>query len=378
MKAVELTFDEFLNSENEWANALQRSGDNHIFLTWEWLSTWWKYFGDQRTLRLITVKEDEKLIAAAPLMSSRYKLAGMIMKKLEFMGTPSADYQTFLLVDKKPACVSSIVDYASNEGSSWDCIEFKDVPEDSETIGLLRNCLAEKPKFEERAVNVCPYIILPSKFESYFQGLGSNWRRNMRRWEKRLKEEFTVGFVVQNNIDELAQSMEDFFELHQKKWASEKCPGAFSNRKARDFHQELARRFAEKGWLSLSFLTLNDKPVSVIYGFKYGNKLFNYLTGFDPEYSDYHVGHLLFLYSIRNATENGVREFDFMRGNEDYKQLWNTQVRHNLEVRAIKKKIVPVVYDFLKKKPLFTPLTNTLGKHLSLSENSPNQLNEKT
>lgn len=370
MKAAELTYDEFLNSKDEWVNALQRSGDNHIFLTWEWLSTWWKHFGAQRTLRLVAVKDDDKLIAAAPLMSSKYKLAGMQIKKLEFVGTPAADYQTFLLVDKKPACASLIVDYANNEDSPWDCMEFKDVPEDSETIGLLRNCLGKKPKFEERVANICPHIILPSKFEDYFQTLGSSWRRNMRRWEKQLKADFKVGFTVDHDVDKLDETMKIFFDLHQKKWASEKCPGAFFLEEARAFHQELARRFAENGWLCLRFLTLNDKPVSAIYGFKYQNKVFNYLTGFDPQYSEYRIGHLLFLFSIKNAIESGMREFDFMRGDESYKQLWNTQIRHNLEVRVIKRKIVPVFYDFLKKKPLFNSLTNTLGRHLSLSDGS--------
>lgn len=370
MKCVELTFDDFLNYKTEWADALQRSGDNHVFLTWEWLSTWWKHFGGERALRLTAVSHDEKLIGAAPLMSSKYSLAGVRLRKVEFIGSPSADYQTFLLVDKKPECASLMVEYARSQGSSWDCMEFAEIPEDSETIGLLRGCLGEKLKFEERTVNICPFITLPSKFEEYFQGLGSNWRRNMRRWEKHLKSEFKVDYVVQKNIDELKGSMATFFDLHQKKWASEKCPGVFFQNEIRDFHQEVARSFAEKGWLNLTFLTLNDKPVSAIYGFKYRNKIFNYLTGYDPEYSEYHVGHLLFLYSIRSSIEAGMKEFDFMRGNESYKQQWNTQVRRNLEVRVIKRRLVPVVYAFLKNEPVLTPLANRLGKRLSLIKNS--------
>jgi CelD/BcsL family acetyltransferase involved in cellulose biosynthesis len=367
MKVAELTFEEFLNYKTEWCEALERSGDNHIFLTWEWLSTWWKHFGGERRFSLITVSDDEKLIAAAPLMSSKYKLAGLKLKKMEFIGTPAADYQTFLLADKKTECAKLIMDYASNKTSSWDCIEFKDVPEDSETIKILKTCSRKKLEFEERNVNICPYIILPNRFEDYFQELGPNWRRNMRRWGKKLKNDYRVNFYIHNDLDTLDEAMETFFNLHQIKWQSQKHAGVFSDQRFHDFHLEVAKSFAERGWLNLCFLAINDEPVSAIYAFKYRNKMFNYLTGFDPKYSEYRLGHLLFLYSIKNSIEHGLTEFDFMRGDETYKRRWNTLIRNNLEVRAIKKRIVPIVYDIITKKNMFTPLATTLGKRVSFA-----------
>jgi hypothetical protein len=57
-----------------------------------------------------------------------------------------------------------------------------------------------------------------------------------------------------------------------------------------------------------------------------------------------------------------------MRGDHTYNQQWNTLTRNNLEVRSIKKRIVPVVYDFITKKNVFMPLATTLGKHLSVAK----------
>lgn len=368
MKVTELTYDEFLNSKAEWDDALQRSSDNQIFQTWEWLSTWWKHFGDERIFKLITVRDGDRLIAAAPLMNSKYKLAGLKLTKMEFVGTPAADYQTFLLADKNAECVNLMLNYASGKGSGWDCMEFEDVPEDSETLKALKACSTKKLKFDERSLSICPYITLPARFEDYFQGLGSNWRRNLRRWEKKLKADFKVDFYVHKDVDTLDKAMQKFFYLHQIKWQSEKRAGVFAKPVFREFHQDVAKSFAEKGWLNLSFLSLNDEPVSAIYAFRYRNKMFNYLTGFDPKYGDYHVGHLLFLYSIKKSIEEGLREFDFMRGDESYKQNWNTLIRNNLEVRRIKRRIVPVVYDFITKKDVLMPLATTLGKRLSIEK----------
>ncbi len=222
MKVDELSFEQFLNSKAEWDEALQRSGDNNIFLTWEWLSTWWKHFGNERIFRLITVRDGEKLIAAAPLMSSKYKLAGLKLTKMEFIGTPAADYQTFLLTEKKAECASLILDYASGKGSRWDCIEFEDVPEDSETLKTLNTCSPQKLKFEERNMNICPYITLPTRFEDYLQGLGSNFRRNLRRWEKKTKSDFKLEFYVHNDLNTLDKAMRKFFLFAPNKMAIRK------------------------------------------------------------------------------------------------------------------------------------------------------------
>ena len=368
LRVAALTFEEFLDARTEWDFALQRSLDKNIFLTWEWLSSWWRHYGDKRRFILVAVSGNEKILAAAPLMSSKYKLYGLKLGKMEFSGTPAADYHTFLLTEKRTEHVKLIMEYANYVAADWDCIEFKEVPEDSETVKILRAFSKESFKFEERIINLCPYILLPGKFEDYFQGLGSNWRRNMRRWGKKLKKDYKVDFNIHNDLDTLDGAMKTFFNLHQKRWQSQKHSGAFADPKFRDFHHDVAKSFAEKGWLSLCFLTLNGEPVSAVYAFKYANKIFNYLTGFDPQYSEYRVGHLIFMYFIKHSIENGLREFDFMRGGESYKLQWKALTRRNLEVRAVRKRIVPMVYDWITKNDKLTPLVYKLGERLSLGK----------
>ncbi len=159
--------------------------------------------------------------------------------------------------------------------------------------------------------------------------------------------------------------MKTVFDLHQKRWQARKQPGAFSDQRFRDFHLDVARPFAERGWLTLNFLTLNDEPVAAGYAFKYAQKLFCYLSGFDPQYSEYEVGNLRHICLIKYCIENGLKEYDFLRGGESYKSLWNTSTRSNLQVRTIKRKIIPLVYDWITKNEKLSPLTYKLGEHFS-------------
>ena len=65
-----------------------------------------------------------------------------------------------------------------------------------------------------------------------------------------------------------------FFDLHQKRWKSRGGIGAFSSDKIRAIFLDRAKLFAQKGWLGLYFLTVNDKPVAANYSLKYNKKLY--------------------------------------------------------------------------------------------------------
>lgn len=366
LKVSTLTFEEFLNSRLEWDAALQKSRDNHIFLTWEWLSNWWKYYGDKRKFLMVTVNDGRKILAAAPLMSSRYKFYGLELRKIEFIATPVSDYHSFLLTEKKTEYVKTMLEYAAHIEPGWDCIELREIPDDSETARILRN-ISKKPfKFEKRIQNLCPYVFLSSNFEDYLQRLSSSFRYNLRRYERKLRKDCKVEFRICNDRDSVDNAMKTFFNLHQKRWQSQKQSGLFADRTFHDFHLDVARVFAKRGWLALNFLILNDEPIAVIYGFKYAQKLFAYLSGFDPRYLKYSIGHLHQMYIIKYCIENGLRECDLMRGDEPYKMKWNTSIRKNLEVRAIKKRVIPIAYNWITKNKIFSSLTCKLGKHLSV------------
>jgi len=366
LEISELTFDEFLEARTVWNDALRKSLDNHVFLTWEWLSSWWTHYGDKREFLVIVIRDGEKILAAAPLMNSMYSLFGLKLIKIEFIATPASDYHSFLLTEKKPEYVKMMLKHAAHIATEWDCIELQEIPEDSVTARILRSVSKEPFRFGERVQNVCPYVFLPVRFDDYLHRLGYSFRKNLRRYERKLRKEYKVDFRICNDIEAIDDAMETFISLHQKRWQSQKQPGAFSDQRFRDFHLDVARAFAERGWLALNFLMLNDEPVAAGYDFRYEQKLFYYLSGFDPQYLKYNIGHIRHMYLIKNCIENGLKEYDFLRENEPYKMKWNTSLRKNLEVRAIKRKIIPIVYNWITKNDRFSPLTYKLGKHDSV------------
>jgi len=162
--------------------------------------------------------------------------------------------------------------------------------------------------------------------------------------------------------------MKVFIKLHQKRWNSQGLPGAFANEKFRDFHLEIADLFDRRGWLGLYFLMVNDEPVSAQYTFEYKLKVYYYLAGFNPEFSDYSVGNLTTMFLLKECIKRGFKEYDMMRGDEPYKMFWTDKCRKNIEVRLVKKNLQSRFYNWLTWSNVINEIAGKLK--LTLKENS--------
>jgi CelD/BcsL family acetyltransferase involved in cellulose biosynthesis len=333
MKIVEINdYSDFLSLEEGWREVLQRC--NHtIFSTWEWLSTWWKYFGNDKKLLLLLAEENGKVIGIAPLMYYVDKMFGLRMGKIEFIGTNNADYNDFILAEKREDCIKLFMEYLGTLAEKWTCVDLSDIPENSKS--LLTLCKISRTI---KPIHKCPCISLPNSPDILMKSLSPNLRYDLRRNLRRLeKDGFRVNFADYSDSQAFSKGMRSFFELHQKRWISKGFSGVYAEEKTRNFALDIAKSFSQKGWLGLYLLELSDKPVSALYGFKYKSKFYSYLSGFDPAYRRYSVGKLLLSHAINECIKEGLTEFDFMCGGEEYKDRWNTLTRWNQQVILTKK-----------------------------------------
>lgn len=332
-------FDEHNDFETWWNRLLANSLDNHPFLTYEWLTLWWKHFGNGKELKLFTLEKEGKVSLVVPVMYSTCKVLGSKRTKVEFVASGDSDYQSFIVTNFQEAAkgMNQLIEDIMEDSNDADGVTFNEVPQDSVTAKLLEDIEAKCVGTSHSATSSCPYVVLPNNYEIYSQTLGSNMRRNLKVWEKQALKDYRVEFVKYDEIGTVDEGMKIFFNLHQKRQVAKGNFGVFSSDYQKSFHEELANAFAKKGWLDLFFLTFNDKPVSAIYSYEYNGKLFAYLCGFDPEYAKYRPGHLAFKNLIKYGIDKKLKEVDFLRGDEEYKSRWRAQVRNNSEFRIQKR-----------------------------------------
>src|SRR5439155_13839356 len=77
----------FARLRQEWNELLEASAANCLFLTWEWLFTWWTHLADGRRPFIITVRDGRELVAIAPLVVRPPKPTRLApFRALEFLG----------------------------------------------------------------------------------------------------------------------------------------------------------------------------------------------------------------------------------------------------------------------------------------------------
>ncbi len=104
-----------------------------------------------------------------------------------------------------------------------------------------------------------------------------------------------------SELGSLDEAMEIFFNLHQKRWIRKGEPGIFGKKKTQEITMQTIKFFAERNWLRLHFLTVNNRPVVTSLDLEYGGKMYGHLCGFDPDFAKYSVGNLLLLKILKQC-----------------------------------------------------------------------------
>src|SRR5438132_12003737 len=70
--------EQFLSMREKWNALLQCSASDGVFLTHEWLSSWWRHLGEGRQLSIVTARENGELIGILPVVERGTQVARMM------------------------------------------------------------------------------------------------------------------------------------------------------------------------------------------------------------------------------------------------------------------------------------------------------------
>jgi len=319
------TVKQFEKIRGEWMALLAHSPSDCIFLTWEWLFTWWKHLAGDRKLHILVIRSGDDVIGIAPLASPSTKLSRLArIQTLEFLGTGSvgSDYLDIIARQGKEDEVMNILsDYFKREKY---VLDLKQLARNRSLVMQLAVKLQEQGwTLSETVTNTCPFIDLAGHtWQSFQAGLSSNHRYNFHRRLKNVYRDFTAGFECVVSEDQRSAALATLVALHNNRMQERGGSDGLHTSDLQGFHEELTRLALGQGWLRLFILKLNDAKVAALYGFIYRNKFFFYQSGFDLRYSANSVGLVTMGLAIQSAIADGAEEFDLLHGDEKYKSLW--------------------------------------------------------
>lgn len=340
-----------------WDSLLQKCGDEKsIYLTHEWITTWWRHFGKGKQLNILLAEKGNQAVGIVPLMKTIYKLGFLRLHALETIG--SVNYNLVWLVppESREEVMPAFLSYLEEElAKSKLVLRLTMVPDDSRFLDMLKGRveqISKKLAVKVRFKTVAPYIALPSTWEEFYSSLSRNRRWILRKNLELLEKEHSVE-LQEYTADNLADCLNEFIDLHQRRWESVNVKGVFSNPEVKEFYKDIAVKFHERNWLHFSFLNIDGAMASGEFGFIYNGKLYAATAGRDIKYSRYSVGHLHYMFMVKEAIKRGLREIDFLKGSEPYKFYWTKLSRKYMNVLAVNKGIssglrLKLVHAFLR------------------------------
>lgn len=320
----------FEKLREEWNELLEASASNSLFLTWEWLYTWWKHLSERRKLLIIAVRSGRELVAVAPLAVSPYRVTRLLpFRSLEFMGTGSvgSDYLDFIIKrGREGEALEALAEHLAGGKLMLDLAQLN--RNSCLAAGLSGKLGLRGWGCSEKATDICPFIPLSGhSWQSYLATLGGEHRYNVQRRLKNLTKQFDVRFEQAESEEQRRQALALLVSLHNMRWRERGGSNAFHAPGLVAFHDELSRLALERGWLRLFVLWLDGKPAASLYGFRYQRVFSFYQSGFDPSYSKHSVGLVTMGLAIKRAIEEGAEEYDLLHGDERYKFQWAREAR---------------------------------------------------
>ena len=302
-------------------------GPFDVFVAPDWILTWFQTTRAKPHV-LVAREGDGRLVGVWPLAreGKRLVLAG------QDMGSDHLD------VVAEPGLGASVITafWSALEDQRWSRIDIRHARE----RGILRTFLRRevgKITYRERLATVCPYVDASGgDFGAY---LASHFRSKSRTRVRKGVRQFhalpaakvlrvgDAGFDVRTAVDRL-------FRLHESRAEEATRASSFANSRSRAFHDALAARLHARGALHLVMLETADGDLAVDYGFRFGGRLVAFQSGMREHAEIYSPGTVLNAIVLeQDVFGRGLREYDFLDGDEAYKLRFSDGVRRLYDIR---------------------------------------------
>jgi CelD/BcsL family acetyltransferase involved in cellulose biosynthesis len=204
---------EFYCLNKLWNKLLQQSAVDTIFLTWEWMYTWWECFNDGKRLFIVTAKVDDEIVGIAPLHVTRSLLFGILSRRsLEFLGSDGVitEYSDFIIKKGKEDIILPLfLDFIFQNTSEWDLLNLTSINQNSVNLKKIKSyCVNKGLKLLDYNFNVSPFIELPATIDQYLKTLSNKSRWKFKNYRKKLQNARKVDLILTDDKRNLKKNLQ--------------------------------------------------------------------------------------------------------------------------------------------------------------------------
>jgi CelD/BcsL family acetyltransferase involved in cellulose biosynthesis len=323
-------YETFQALKTDWNDLLDRSDAVFTWLTHEWLSCWWRAFGTGAQMFVPTVRQEGRLVGAAPMMIVQTRTKGLMCKVLRFMENGITPRSHFL-VAPNPAGASddgmkALWRLLALDSKKWDFAILANVPEENLSFASWQAALASAGLHSvQHPDRQSPFVDLSDGYEAFRMSLTPKMRENIKASRSRLSRLGTIDLRPVLGTDEIPRALETCFAISARSWKAEAGLDLGARPADRFFYHNLSQDETLREKLYIWLLSVDERPAAFSMVIRSEESVSGLATDYDLEFRRSSPGVYILSRLLEQLPSLGVTRCDMSGELYDYKLSWTKQ-----------------------------------------------------
>lgn len=311
MKVVQVSrSDELDRFAFAWDELVDKGANVGLFQTREWLVPWLSCFWKDKPIAFAFVFDGARPIGLAPLLRDNDgELA--CSATLHLPVNDHAIRSSLLHVGDAGPVLRALLDHVSRTGGPKRLeLEHLDPSVRDQYLQAVQP-LGHHGVCMRDSDFTTPIIRIHSTWSEY---LDTRSRHLVHEIRRKVKHGKRMGATAQVfcTPEQCEQALPYVMQIEARSWKQAQGTSFTADPAHQRFYSEVARGFAQRGWLRLYILYIDNRPVAHIYGAEFRNEYCALKTSYDASFRQSSPGTVLFAHALEDAFTRKLSVFDFL------------------------------------------------------------------
>ena len=317
--------------ESSWRRLQALSFRPHFQYDYEYMTAWNEHLRKDWNPFVLKIKESGVIKGIVPLMYRDEKRRGIFpYRRVRFLGSTNTDFSMFLTANEDTKeVVTASLEWLFSGKFRWELIILDDLVEGNAAVDIIKAWLDHNAVRYSEMKGKYYYLDLNRPWKEVLQETSKKFvRRNTNLARNRINKYGNWKAVV-NPFWETQRLINMATQMHIKRQSDLKRNSFFDSSQARTFFFFVIEHFKNNGMFRSYWLQFDNNYIAYMFGFEQDEVFYAWNMAFDPNYSNFFPSKLLLLEIVKDCYQRGLKEFNFMRGESDYKEKWTKHFRIN-------------------------------------------------